>query len=70
MKKILLIALTFCSIATFAQSHGTCGFDEHNEALKQQYPGSDESIHEQIIRNRNGRLNWLRCFFGYCGTIP
>ena len=53
MKKILLIALTFCSIATFAQSHGTCGFDEHNEALKQQYPGSDESIHEQIIRNRN-----------------
>ena len=53
MKKILLIALSICAVTSFGQTHGTCGFDEHNEELKAQFPNADQHIHEQIIRNRN-----------------
>ena len=52
MKKIILSLLAFASFSVTAQQHGTCGFDAHNEKLHEQYPGSHESIHDQIIRNR------------------
>ena len=55
MKKILLIALSICSISSFSQTHGTCGFDEHNEALKAQFPDADQQIHEQIMRIRSSQ---------------
>jgi PKD repeat protein len=54
MKKIFTLLFSVFSLSAFAQQEENwCGFDEHNAALEAQYPGSKESIHEQIMRFRN-----------------
>ncbi|UKN00170.1 T9SS type A sorting domain-containing protein [Paracrocinitomix mangrovi] len=56
MKKILLSIFALSSIISFGQER-VCGFDEHNEMLHQQYPGSKQSVDEQIQRFREGGHN-------------
>ena len=71
MKKLLLtIAVLGTSIA-FSQQNGTCGFDQHNEMLHEQFPGSKEALHEQIIRFREqgGALGGDRAIIGVVPVV-
>lgn len=58
MKKLVLPLALLGSCFSFSQEvDNWCGFDEHNEMLHQQYPGSKQSVHEQIMRYRDDYIN-------------
>jgi PKD repeat protein len=54
MKRILLLLIGFFSFGILNAQDGVCGFDAHNEALHQQFPGSKQQVHDNFMRIRNG----------------
>jgi PKD repeat protein len=57
MKKLVLFLAAFVASISFSQENKTCGFDQHNEKMYEQFPGSRESVHEQIMRFRDAYVS-------------
>jgi len=54
MYRIILFSFGLFFLGSSNAQDGVCGFDAHNEALHQQFPGSKQQVHDHFMRMNNG----------------
>lgn len=54
MKNIFSFLILMIAFTGLAQEHGVCGFNEHQEQLFNENPGSRQAFHEHMLRINNG----------------